>query len=91
MYESRSFPVEEGIALHVPVVASDILGIREQFEKSEFLFNPTDPKDIAKKIQRILEMSDLEKQALTDKNFRSASKRDWSDVAFDYLKLWKRV
>ena len=91
MYESRSFPVEEGIASHVPVIASDIPGIKEQFHNPEFLFNPTDPIDIAVKIKKVLKMSDSERMLVTDKNLTSASKRNWSDVATDYLKLWKNV
>jgi hypothetical protein len=36
-------------------------------------------------------MSDSERMLVTDKNLTSASMRNWSDVATDYLKLWKNV
>jgi glycosyltransferase involved in cell wall biosynthesis len=91
LFESRSFPVAEGMRLGVPVIASNIPGIREQHINSNFLFNPDSELEIANSVKGILTLDDEGRDTIIRKNLSVSNRRNWADVILDYTKLWDQV
>lgn len=54
LFESISIPIFEAFALKVPVCTANILALPEQVGDAALLFNPSDEKDIADKINILL-------------------------------------
>ena len=59
-YESFGYTIIEGYGCGVPVIASDLGGARELVTEGEtgYLFQPGDPEDIQRKVNRMLEDRD---------------------------------
>lgn len=54
LFESISIPVYEGFAVGVPVCVSNVVGLPEQAGDAALLFDPRDPADVARAVERIL-------------------------------------
>lgn len=59
LYEGLGLPILEAQACGIPTLAGNTSGMRELFNSEKFLFDPTDPADIAFKITNILSNSNL--------------------------------
>mgnify|MGYP006136905967 FL=1 len=55
MFESISIPIYEAFCFNVPVVCSNVCGLPEQCGEAAIFFNPQDPKDIAEKVQSVID------------------------------------
>ena len=91
LFESRSFPVAEGMMLGVPVIASDIPGIREQGIDVNCLFNPDSESEIANSIKRIVTLKEVDRNLIISKNINLSNRRNWSDVILDYARIWDQI
>ena len=63
-----NFPPLEAFALSCPVIAANIPGAEEQLGQGALLFNPSDPSDIAAKIQHVCRESGLRAQMISKGN-----------------------
>ncbi len=55
LYEGFGIPIIEALALHVPVIASDIPIFHEVGDEFVSYFDPREPKDIARALREVLE------------------------------------
>ena len=60
-----NFPPLEAFALSCPVIAANIPGAEEQLGQGALLFDPSDPSDIAAKIQHVCRKPDLRAQMVS--------------------------
>lgn len=63
-----NFPPLEAFALGVPVVAANVPGAEEQIGQAALLFDPSDPSDIAAKIQDVYRKPGLRAQMISKGN-----------------------
>ena len=91
LFESRSFPVAEGMKLGVPVIASNIPGIREQDIDANCLFNPDSEFEIANSVKRIITLDEVDRDQIIKRNLLLSNRRNWIDVTLDYTKLWDQI
>ena len=55
LFESVSIPIYEAFALGVPVCAARVVGLPEQVGEAGLLFDPHDPRDLARAVSKVLE------------------------------------
>ena len=63
-----NFPPLEAFALSCPVIAANVPGAEEQLGEGALLFNPSDPSDIAAKIQDVCRKPGLRVQMISKGN-----------------------
>ncbi|MGH6849420.1 MAG: glycosyltransferase family 4 protein [Methylocella sp.] len=63
-----NFPPLEAFALNCPVIAANVPGAREQMGEAALLFDPSDPSDIAAKIEFLCREPGLRPQLIRDGN-----------------------
>jgi len=86
LFESISIPIFEAFALRVPVCASNILALPEQVGNAGLLFDPNNEKDIANKINFLLEDINL-KYNLGMEGYYKIQKYSHKDHLVKLLKL----
>jgi len=91
IFEGFGLPVIEALQCGLPVTASRTSSIPEIIEAKEFLFNPADQEDMAKKIKQILTASEVQKKELSQKALKNASKFNWRRTAEKTLKVYKKL
>lgn len=64
LFESVSLPIYEAFWLGVPVCASNVVALPEQVGDAGLLFDPHDPKDIARKTIEMIENDALRKKCI---------------------------
>jgi glycosyltransferase involved in cell wall biosynthesis len=63
-----NFPPLEAFALGCPVIAADVPGAREQIGEAALLFDPSDPSDMAAKIESLCRKPGLRAQMIRNGN-----------------------
>ena len=90
LYEGFGIPPLEAQACGCPVVLSDIPVFREVYKNSAVYFNPTDPQDIADKIDLILSNNDLRNE-LSIKGLKNSKKYTWEKSAEAFFKILQKI
>ncbi|MBM3707514.1 MAG: glycosyltransferase family 4 protein [Actinobacteria bacterium] len=91
IFEGFGLPVIEALQCGLPVTASRTSSIPEVVETKEFLFNPADQEDMAKKIKQILTTDEELKKELSQKALKNASKFNWRQTAENTLRVYKKL
>ena len=84
-YESASFPIDEAMAIGLPVACSDIAPLRSQLGESGIYFNPDNAFDVADKIIKALNMPI--KTYRRDTEYRHS--KTWGDIVEQYYKIYE--
>jgi glycosyltransferase involved in cell wall biosynthesis len=85
-----SYPVEEALAVGVPVLCSDIPVMRETLDGRDAAvcwFDPYSPDEIVKSVHTLLENYDRYKQAA--EVGRSVPRPSWADVVAQYVQVFE--
>lgn len=90
-YEGFGLPVLESMNCATPVVCSNIAPLTEITDSAAVLCDPVDPKDIADKILLVLNLSNQERNRLSQKSQKHASKFTWQKVATETIKVYQEV
>ena len=85
--------VTEALACGVPVVATDVGGIKEQVvdDKTGYLTSPSDPEDMAGKITTLIEDPDKRKHMGTQARKVAETRFDLHRMVDDYLDFYAEV
>lgn len=89
-YEGFGLPPLEAMASGVPVVASKVSCMPEILGDAAFYFDPYDPEDMAKQINKVLENAPLRRMMLK-KGFHQIKKYSWSKMAEQTLEVYQKV
>ena len=90
-YEGFGLPVLESMACGTPVVTSSVSSLSEIAGENAFFCNPSDPNDIAKKIDKVFSLSQKQKDALSEKLIVHALRFSWDKVARETVSIYKRL
>ena len=90
-YEGFGLPVLESMACGTPVVCSNVASLAEITNNSAIFCDPSDPNDIAQKIAHALNLSKKQRQNLSQKLVKHASKFSWQKVARQTINVYKSV
>ena len=88
--EGFGIPGLNAMAANIPVICSDIPTFREIYSDAAVYFNPKDPNDIAKKIQKVLS-DNKQKSDLVKKGREQVKKYSWLKMAKQTLEIYKSV
>jgi len=89
-YEGFELPPLEAMACGVPVICSNHECAREILEDSAYYFDPHDPRDIAKTIEKVLTDNEL-RQALIQKGYAQCKKYSWKRMAQNTLAIYNKL
>lgn len=79
LFEGFGLPVVEGLLSKTPVITSNVSSLPEAGGSSSFYINPTNPKEMAFAIEKVLSDSDL-RQKMTEKGYQYAIENFSADV-----------
>jgi len=82
--------VFELASLRIPIVASDLKGVRRQFGDSIIYFNPGDPEDLARKVVMVLKSDELQKK-LSQGAYEVYESVRWSKNKRDYQRIYEEI
>lgn len=90
--EGFSTALVEAMAAGLPVVATDVAGIRERVEsgKSGFLCSQGDARGIAGAMRRLLQ-DETERRCFGEAAARSVSRFSWENTVCEYLEVYKNL
>lgn len=88
--EGFGLPALEAMAFGLPVVSSSSSCLPEILGEGALYFNPKDPKDIAKKIEKVLDDNDL-KDNLVRNGYDQIKKYSWKRMAEQTLGAYKEI
>lgn len=86
-FEGFGLPILEAMACQVPVACSEIPVLREIAKDSALFFDPKDPKEIAKVLEKIIKDEDLKKK-LIKKGQENIKRFSWEKAAKETLKVF---
>jgi len=89
-YEGFGLPVLESMACGTPVVCSNVASLAEIAGPAIFC-DPTNPSDIADKINHVLSLSNKEKDIISQKSIEHAAKFSWHKVAKHTIDVYQKV
>ena len=90
LYEGFGMTVLEALAVKAPCVVSEIGSLKEICSDSVEYCNPKDAKDIAKKIEMVLD-DQAKKEEMKKKGYEQAKKFSWDRCAEKTLEIYKEV
>ena len=88
--EGFGLPGLEAMSCETPVVCSDIPVLREIYGNAALYFNPRDPRDIAEKVQKVLE-DKATRMNLVRAGGIQIKKYSWRKMAQQTLNVYKEV
>jgi glycosyltransferase involved in cell wall biosynthesis len=89
-YEGFGFPVLEGMAAGVPVIASDTSSLSEVAGDAAFLVSPTDIAALAEAISQVLTNPSLGAE-LRNRGLERARQYDWKRTAAETIAVYRAV
>ena len=83
----------EAIYFGLPVISTDIGGIKEHFDDCVYLVPPNNSIKLAEAMINLLKVNNLEKAKKLSKNFKNVieSKYSWKFVADEYEKIYQKL
>jgi glycosyltransferase involved in cell wall biosynthesis len=90
LYEGFGIPPLEAMACECPVIASDIPVVREICGDAVLYFNPTEPNDLAFKIQQLMNDESLRKHMITI-GIKRVSQFTWLESVQSHLSVFARL
>lgn len=88
-YEGFGFPVLEAMASKCPVITSNTSSLREIVPNKKWLVNPYNTKDIAAKIDKLLDLSNVEKNRMINENYNYAKRFTWKSTVEKYVNFFQ--
>lgn len=82
--------VFEFASLRIPIVASDLKGVRRQFGDSIVYFKPGDPEDLAKKVVMVLKSKEL-REKLSEEAYKVYEGVRWNKNKRDYQRIYQEI
>ncbi len=89
-YEGFGLPVLEAMSLGVPTITSDVSSLPEIAGKAAVLIDPTDTKEIARALEKVLLDRSLQSE-LREKGVIQAEKFSWKKCAEETLALYEEM
>ena len=90
LYEGFGIPLLEAMQCGIPVVASQATSIPEVVGEGALLFNPNNVKEIAKRIDQVINKK-IDVDALKEKGKRQAEKFRWENAALQTIGVFNRL
>ena len=90
-YEGFGLPVLEAFACNCPVISSNNSSLIEINPSKQWLVNPNSNQDISDKINKMLSLSEEEREKLLNNNYNFAKKFTWQKTAEKYLKIFNNL
>lgn len=90
LYEGFGIPLLEAFSCRAPVVASDIPVFREIGGDAPFYFIPSDPEDLAEKINRVINSPHIVK-LMKSKGTERLKNYSWQKSCDEYLRLFSSL
>lgn len=90
LYEGFGLPVLEAMQYGCPVITSNISSLPEVGGDAALYVNPEDTKDLAKKMEQLLENEKLKKE-LIKKGYQQVKKFSWEKTATQTLRILQEV
>lgn len=88
-YEGFGLPVLESMACGTPVVCSNIASLAEIGKEAAIFCDPTNPNDIAEKIEYVLGLEVKEKESFSRRLIKHANNFSWHEVAKQTIEVYK--
>jgi len=90
-YEGFGFPILESMVSRTPVIASNTSSMPEIMPQSEWCINPFDLDDIQHKMEKIMDITQDERNKMISLNYNFAKTYRWEETASQYLKLYTEL
>lgn len=90
-YEGFGLPAIESMACGTPLICSNVASLSEITDENTIYCEPTDPVDIAGKIDQVYSLSQKEKGDLSKKLIKHASAFSWEKVARQTISVYKAL
>ena len=92
IFEGFGLTVLEGMAKGIPIIATDVDGIREVIETNEngILINYGNSYMLAKKIVDLINNDELQKK-LTQNAYRSLNRYNWVNIYKQHINLYESI
>lgn len=90
-YEGFGFPVLEAMAGGCPVITSNCSSLIEIMPNDEWLINPHDLFDIENKMEKIIALSERERNTLIENNYNYSKQFSWNTTAEKVLKIFSEL
>ncbi len=90
LYEGFGLPILEAMQYDCPVITSDVSSLPEAGGDAALYFNPNDAKDIADRIEKVLNDEKLKKQMVA-KGHEQIKKFSWDKSAKEVIKIFESI
>jgi glycosyltransferase involved in cell wall biosynthesis len=89
-YEGLPLVLLEAMASGTPIIASDVIGIREIIGEAGILINPPTSENFAREIDKLIENKKI-REKLAEKGRKKANNYDWSKIAKKFEDVYENV
>ena len=90
-YDGFSFPVLEAMALKCPVIASNNSTFPELVPNKKWLVDPYNIEDIKNKMEKIVKLSDKERDELIKRNYCFARQFTWQNTVLKMMDIFNSL